>query len=228
MQSIIEDFDDRVIEIEEYLKFLKLVSEPNIKIHGKGRPKSVNVTTLKTMKAQVFLMLYNLVESSVRGAMEELYTEMTSLSAPLVNFEDFAKKLWIDQRVRSIDPFSANRNSYVNLIKNMVDDVILSNALELDPKNIPISGNLDARKIRDLFDLHNIPTKTHYRALQGVELKTVKDKRNALAHGDESFSDCGQQYTVQNLFDIKQQTVIYLRSTLKNVKNYIEKKSYAA
>jgi hypothetical protein len=228
MQNIIEDFNERVLEIEEYLNFLKLISEPNIRIHGKGHPKAVSVLTLKTMKAQVFLMLYNLVESSIRGSMDTLYNEMTAHNGAIEDFEEFTIKLWINQKISLLDSVSATRSGYVNLITSMVDDILLSNKLVMNPSKLPISGNLDGRKIRELFELHQIPTKTHYRALNGVELVTVKNKRNALSHGDESFAVCGQQFTVETLVNIKQQTVIYLRSALKNVKKYVEQKKYAA
>ena len=145
-----------------------------------------------------------------------------------LNQKKFVKELWISQKFKSIDPLSSNQTSYRNLIKSMVEDILSASPVSLNPEILPISGNLDARKIRTLFKNHNIPTYAHYRSLQGAELKTIKDKRNSLAHGSESFSDCGQQYTVQSIIDIKRQAVIYLRSSLKNVQKYIENTKYAA
>lgn len=228
MQNIIDDFEERVGEIDEYLGFLELVSRPNVKIHGCGNPKQISTTAVKTMKAQVFLMLYNLVESSIRGSMNSVYVVMNARNGCLNDFGDFTKNIWINQKIKAIDPYSSSQSSYISLIKAMVNDVITLSPLELDTNQIQISGNLDARQIRKLFESHQIPTATHYRARHGIELKTVKDKRNALSHGDESFSDCGQQYTVESLINIKRQTVIYLRSSLKNVKKYIEQQKYAA
>ena len=223
------DFNERIVEIDEYLKLLLLVSQPSAIIHSEGKkPKAVNTIAVKTMKASCFLMLYNLVESSIRGSMTKLYEKMNSENQGLLDFDQFVKELWINQKFKNLDPFSSNQTSYRNLIKSMVDEILVVSPVLLDPENLPISGNLDARQIRRLFDRHNIPTHTHYRSLQGAELKTIKDKRNSLAHGSESFSDCGQQYTVQSIIDIKRQTVIFLRSSLKNVKKYIENTKYAA
>ena len=229
MENVLSDFKERVEEIEEYLNLLLLVSQPSAKIYSEGKkPKTVSNVALKTMKASCFLMLYNLVESSIRGSMSTLYEQMNSGRKELHDFDQFVKDLWIGQKIRSLDPLSSNQTSYKKLIKSMVDDVLFSSPILLDPEMLPISGNLDARKIRELFMRHNIPIHVHYRSLRGAELKTIKDKRNSLAHGSESFSDCGQQYSVQSIIDIKRQTVIFLRSSLKNVQKYIENTKYAA
>jgi len=229
METVIVDFNERVSEIDEYLSLLQMISEPDAKISVDGkRPRKVKTVALKTMKASCFLMLYNLVESSIRGSMVQLYEQMNAEALALDKFDEYVKKIWIEQKFKNMDPFSSNQTSYRNLIKSMVDDVLVSTPISLDPDKLEISGNLDAKKIRSLFKIHNIPTSTHYRAFGGGELRTIKDRRNSLAHGSESFSDCGQEYTVQTIIAIKKQTVIYLRSSLKNVQKYIESEKYAA
>lgn len=229
MNSVIDDFNERVSEIDQYLQLLQLLSLPTAKIHCENqRSKSINGVALKTMKASCFLMLYNLVESSIRGSMIKLYEKMNSENKGLREFDIFVKELWVAQQFKNIDPFSSNQTSYRNLIKSMVEEALNSAPVFLDSRNLPISGNLDAKKIRELFDAHKISTHAHYRALHGAELKTIKDNRNLLAHGDQSFSGCGQQYTVQAIIGIKKQTVIFLRSALKNVSKYIESSKYVA
>lgn len=229
MDLVLENFDERVSEVESYIGLLQLIDKPGAKVHAEGkRPKQIDTATLKTMKASCFLMLYNLVESSIRSSMEKLYEEMNSAKKTLPEFDSFVKEVWIKQKFRDLDPFSSNQTSYRNLIRAMVEEVLSASCVSLNVDKLHISGNLDAREIRNLFTLHNIPTRTHYRALGGGELKTVKDQRNLLAHGAVSFSDCGQQYSVESIIAIKKQTVVFLRSALRNVKSYIENTSYAA
>lgn len=228
MNDVIIDFQERVEEIEEYLKLLTILSHAGVQIHiNRKRPKKVSNVAIKTMKASCFLMLYNLVESSIRGSMAALYEQMNSAGKPLNGFDSNIKDIWIDQNFRNMEPFSTNQYSYRKLVRKMIESVLDSSSLMLDVKQIDISGNLDARAIRELFGKHKISTVTHYRALGGAELKTVKDQRNSLAHGDISFADCGQQYTVSDIDNIKKQTVTYLRSSLKNVVKYIDRNEYA-
>lgn len=229
MQDVITDFQERVIEIEEYLKLLTQLSQPSAQICvDRKRPLVISNIAIKTMKASCFLMLYNLVESSIRGSMAKLYEKMNAEGKQLDCFDLYVKDIWIEQNFRVIEPMSANQSSYRELVRKMINLVIESSPLVLDAKKINISGNLDAKKIRSLFNQHKISINTHYRALGGAELKTVKDQRNSLAHGDTSFADCGQQYTVRDIEGIKKQTVTYLRSSLRNVAKYIDRKKYAA
>lgn len=229
MESVITSFQERVGEIEEYLALLQLISRPNTKVHSEGRkPKQVDTVVLKTMKASCFLMLYNLVESSIKSSMEKLYEKMNSEERALLEFNSYVKNIWINQKFRDMDPFSSNQTSYRNLIQSMVDDILVENSVYLDSRKLHIGGNLDADEIRLLFDKHKISTTTHYRAFGGGELKTIKDKRNLLAHGAISFADCGQEYSVKDIIGIKKQAVVYLRSSLRNVKKYMEQTKYAA
>lgn len=229
MHDVISDFQERVVEIEEYLKLLAILSHTSAQIHlDRKRPKRVNNIAIKTMKASCFLMLYNLVESSIRGSMATLYEKMNSDERSLNDFDSYIKDIWIDQNFKNMEPLSANQSSYRDLVRKMIQNIIDTNSLFFDAKKINISGNLDAKAIRKLFAQHKISTVTHYRAFGGAELKTVKDQRNSLAHGDISFADCGQQYTVSDIESIKKQTVTYLRSSLKNVVKYIDRNEYAA
>lgn len=229
MQTVIDNFNERVAEIDAYIKLLEQISEPTAKIKADGkRPVVIGQVALKTMKASCFLMLYNLVEFSIKDSMTKLYERVNSENKAIIDFDEFVKELWVQQKFKDLDPFSSNQTSYRNLIKDMVDDVISNSPILLNSNRMPISGNLDARKIRQLFIQHKIPINVHYRAFGGGELKTIKDNRNSLSHGSESFSDCGQQYTVQSIKNIKTQAVVYLRSSLRNVKKYIDEAKYAA
>lgn len=229
MDSVINNFEDRVVELNEHLQLLGYLSDPraSIVLNAKSS-KCISNVALKTMKASCFLMLYNLVESSIRGSMTNLYESINASNGELIGFQDYVKEVWLKQHFKKIDPISSNQATYQNILVDIVESILTGSSVALDPKKVPISGNLDARKIRELFQSHNIPFNTHYRAFKGAELKTVKDKRNSLAHGDISFAECGREYTVSEIENIKKQTVVFIRSSLKNVKKHIEKKSYAA
>jgi hypothetical protein len=229
MQNVVDDFNERVKEIEEYLHILQMLAEPNVRIKtDTGKQEAVSLVALKTMKASCFLMLYNLVESTIINSMTNLYETMNSEGRCLLDFDSCVKEVWIEQQFRNMDPFSSNQTSYRNLIKTMVDAVLNSQPIFLRPDKLHISGNLDAREIRRIFEKHKIPTQTHYRAFGGGELRTIKDQRNSLAHGAVSFASCGQGFTVSSIIDIKKQTVVYLRSALRNIRRHIKSTHYAA
>lgn len=229
MDEVLNNFNKRSGEIDKYIKALKILEAPGAKITtSTRRPYTVESDVIKTMKASCFLMIYNLVESSIRAAMESLYSDLNTKSKTLSDLKEKIKDTWIDQQFLDMEPLSANQTSYRKLVREMINSVIMTKPIELSPEKLPISGNLDANGIRNLFGKHDINSKAHHRSLQGAELKTVKDQRNSLAHGNTSFTECGQQYAINDIESIKRQTTIYLRSLLKNIKKYIEDEKYAA
>jgi hypothetical protein len=90
-----------------------------------------------------------------------------------------------------------------------------------------ISGNLDARKIKDFAKSYGFSYQTNSQITKdGKELLTVKNKRNDLTHGVFSFCDCGKDYTIEDLFKIKQEVISYLREILQNIEQYINTEAY--
>ena len=84
-------------------------------------------------------------------------------------------------------------------------------------------GNLDARAIRRLCDKHRI---RYVASDEEGCLRTVKEKRNNLAHGDESFGDCARDMTLNDLEKIKDAVVNFISCILNGMKDYDDNKAY--
>jgi hypothetical protein len=91
-------------------------------------------------------------------------------------------------------------------------------------KDKVLSGNVDAKRIRDLADEYGFTRP----AANGDDLVVVKRNRNDLAHGSKSFADVGRDYTVTDIIAMKDKIIIYLRAMLANVAEYILGKQYLA
>ena len=98
--------------------------------------------------------------------------------------------------------------------------------LKMDRNAIPVSGNLDADQVRVICDLHGIKKTVHTSANGGVKLSDVKEQRNFLAHGTLGFSECGRQYSLESINEIKVETIHFVRSILKNMKEYIDSEKF--
>ena len=73
---------------------------------------------------------------------------------------------------------------------------------------------------------HGIIFQTEAASRGGVVLETVKDRRNDLAHGTLSFAECGRDYSIEDLNDIKAETVLFLKGLLQGMKQYYDEKQY--
>lgn len=99
-------------------------------------------------------------------------------------------------------------------------------AIALD-QGIKLAGNVDARLIRKLATVYGFSsvTRPDY-TWNGTDLRTVKDKRNALSHGFQSYEDVGRDYPARELLAITRRSLAYVSDILKNVSDYLEGHQY--
>ena len=86
-----------------------------------------------------------------------------------------------------------------------------------------ISGNLNAKKIKEICDRHRIRYRLETR---GESLERVKLERNNLAHGDVSFSDCARNLSLGDLETIKDEVFLFIDGILRGMKDYYDGKQY--
>ena len=89
------------------------------------------------------------------------------------------------------------------------------------------SGNIDAKLIRETANKYGFSAKTEYvKTSDGSDLLVVKTNRNDLAHGIKSFAEVGKDKSADELIEIKNKVVEYLRQILENIETYLENEEY--
>jgi hypothetical protein len=75
---LFEDFDERAKEVSQYFIFLKNLEQESIKLSMGGKPKikTIDPNLLRTLKVSGFLLLYDLVEATMRNAIESIFDEL--------------------------------------------------------------------------------------------------------------------------------------------------------
>lgn len=157
----------------------------------------------KSMKSNVIIMLYNLVESSIRSTMYYYYERFNAQKCTYSSTIVELKKLWINHRAKN---FKVNETAeqVFELIENSIDTEY-SLALNFD-KNFSLSGNADVRELKRILDTHGLKYQNSQFDECGLPLKNIKDMRNNLAHGNISFEDNGKKITASDLLHYKEQT----------------------
>jgi hypothetical protein len=218
------EFENRVSEIEEYFKLLEHFFEknavlffPNKKTH---KYKSLNTDLERVLKANSFLLLYNLIESSIKQSITEIYDQITSQGLKYSDMSPLIKKLWLKENHKNFK--EKGESAILDIITNLDDDSII---IAFDSSKI-ISGNIDRVKIKSLSDKYGFSMKVHHTAGDGNKLHIVKIRRNHLAHGNMSFSECGREFTYEDLSEIKIQVVRYLRQILKNIEELLNEEKF--
>ena len=230
METVIDAFNKRVKEVDLYFRFLEKLEVPEVSFYFPQKRthkfEEIEPDIFKILKANVFLMIYNLVESSIREGILEIYRQIGAD----YTYESVRKEIrdiWLRYNYRQIFKETATWESARETAARLVEEAINRTAIELDQKAIPSSGNLDARQIRRICDSHGISHRSHPMAKGGEKLRDVKTQRNALAHGERSFSECGREFALDDLKEIKRQSIIFVRSILRNMMTYANEKQYA-
>ncbi len=214
-----EEFDARVEEVELYFNFLRDLESDKHRIvrSSDAQPAySTSDTTdmNKVFKANGFLLLYNLMESTMKNAVQAIFDDLQDKGVDFDSCRGEVRRVVLKNlrnwNVESIFP------SLTILAKDVVSATFRKDKI--------FSGNVDARAIRNTAKGYGFKNPIK----KSDELLTVKRNRNDLAHGDKSFSDVGRDYDVPRLVRIKDEVVEYLKELIANIEHYIAEQEYLA
>lgn len=213
MDETIADFQERQSEIRLYYNTLLNLPDAN----------DEQKRLFKIMKANFLLMLYNLIESTMTNGFRELYKAINDEGAAYKSIIHELQLLWADYEVSQIYSPTTLRQTYVKRMQEVADIVANEQKISMEVSNLDAEGNLDARKIKKICDHHGI---RYTLSANGDCLYTIKTKRNSLSHGDLSFSECGRDFTIEDLCQMMDETFTFLSDILKGMKEYEVKKKY--
>ncbi len=217
-----EEYKKRLSEVELYFKTIQLLDNGQCSIVCKDISGNVSTNDIdqelsKILKANGFLLLYNLIEATVRNSIVAIFNSITADKLTYKSLSENLKKLWVRQEIKEIRDFNQSKNKIFEISEKVLNDSLLDFKIEC----VNISGNIDAQSIRDIAKQFGYAETSN-----GRDLLTIKEKRNKLAHGEFTFSEIGKEYTVGDLIKLKTDTVSYIEDVLKNVENFILDKKY--
>jgi len=228
MQKVIDDFEKRVQEVDKYFRYLKHLSTPGALL---TLPQSISVKIeaefLDMMKANSLLILYNLIEFAIRQGILEIYSKIEQDGSCYETLRREIREIWIKSHYRKVFNPESNWNTAQKEAALMVEKVANKSLIQLGEEAVPLSGNLDAKEIRRICELHKISYAVAPGAKGGYQLLAVKTKRNELSHGNISFPECGQELTLDDLEEVKNEVIIFIRCIINNMKDYVDNKQYA-
>lgn len=218
MKNTFETFNERKEEIEFYFSIMQKFD------NGISDIDTIkNRQFYKIMKSNFLLMLYNLVESCIVSGMLEIYEDLKNDGCSYNQVIYEIKEIWRKNQVDKIYRSSSGSSICDNKVKKIIHKIITNAPITLSKDALRISGNLNARKIKELCDNHRI----RYRLkTSGESLEIIKTMRNKLAHGDESFSMCSRDMTIHQLKNYKDEVFQFLNDILDGMKKYYDHKLY--
>lgn len=238
MKRVRDDFNKRKSELDEYFDFLSKLDKDNPQLHYSERGIAHNYIVddelLKILKANGFLLIYNLVESFCRNFIVEILTTIQKKKLTFKKLSEETKKIWIAPIVKNYkDPFTS-AEKIENCFYKMADDIINNNLIEFSEVITKIqmeerydafglSGSITKGKIRALASMYGFESITSPREEKaGESLDDIKISRNQLAHGRITFKDCGKDKSVTQMLEYKNNAIEYLQAVLVNIETYLQ------
>lgn len=219
--TIDKNFKMRVEDINEIFTMLsfvlKIESHKNKPLLNDDTKEELYVTQEMqcVLKAQFLLVLYNLVESTVNDCLNALYDAIFDDGLTYFSLSDDMRKMWRSHM---------KRRNHPNFEKS--DDEIMSMNIRFEELAVNISGSLDIRKIFEVFQKHGCPIDDKYRDEFSNSFLIVKNRRNLLAHGNISFSQCGACYMLADLEKFKNHIITFMQMVTITMKQHISDHKY--
>ncbi len=227
MDNTIINFEKRKTEINTYLDYLILLDKDTIELkyteNQEEKSKQVAPEFLTTLTANSFLLLYNVIESTIRNSIVAIYD---NIKAEGVTFNDLSgnlKKLWTKFETDRFKEGNFRMESIRDFVLDFANKIVLNEVVVFSEDWMDFSGNLDANEIRVLAEKIGF-----LKSPDGRNLVKIKDKRNRLAHGEHTFYDVGKDFSVREIMDLKNEVFMYLDDVVNNVGDFIKSKSYLA
>jgi hypothetical protein len=225
---LIDQFRVRVKEIDIYYDFLHsvTVSQASLVLTKvqKNTINPIDKDLVRILKANAFLLLYNLVEGSVREGITYIYDSVQNDRLTYKDLRNELRQIWINGEVNP--EVGRLPDGTVKIVTGLIEAIIDERFVVFDRASIPVSGNLDARKVRELAGIYGFAHTTHRSTKGGEVLLRVKKERNDLAHGLTSFVECGRDLTYPTLKRTKDQLVTYIENILGNIETYVQMQGY--
>ncbi|MCE1167987.1 MAG: hypothetical protein LWX70_07815 [Sphingobacteriia bacterium] len=217
MNNTKAEYQKRLDEVEMYFNTIKVLDLGMCKIVctdilGNQTERRIDDELSKVLKANGFLLLYNLIEATIRNSISAIFGAMHAQDMTFKKLTDNLRKIWINQEVKNL-----KKEELLSLFSIILEDKLIKFKAEC----VNISGNIDAQRIRDIAKQFG-----YSESRDGRDLVTIKEKRNKLAHGEFTFSEIGKDYSVSELIKFKDNTKDYLQDVLINIENYINNKAY--
>ncbi|NEP89582.1 MAG: hypothetical protein F6K18_23635 [Okeania sp. SIO2C2] len=214
---LVQYFNERSEEVSKYFIFLQSLQQGKIKLitesQGNSKAKKIYTELENTLKASAYLLLYNLIESTMKDAIEAIFDELKNQG---VSFDNIRPEL---QKIVLRNLKQKNPDKVLQKIVDISRDII---TVGFDKEKL-FSGNIDAKKIKEIAQEYGLSAKTK---IDSSDLLTVKDNRNDLAHGIRPFAEVGKKISADELMEIKNKVVEYLRQILENIETYLDNQEY--
>lgn len=220
-------FNQSLEDINDFFLLLEFINSietyKKIKLTNPTTSSSLLITSTqqKCMRSHAILMLYNIVEATVVECILAIYDAIKDDHLKYHELQDSLRDQWLRSKMASNDSINTRIARTKEIISDISSDIFFTDAIGRFNGNIDLRIILNACKDFKL-QLGAIPNKEEV----ATTLKTIKDARNHLAHGDVNYSNFGSTILLSDIVKYKKCTLDFLSFFINRVEKYISNKEY--
>jgi hypothetical protein len=204
----------RLDEVADYLRALGELERMNT---GPGRDLFATGAILAASRASAFIMMYNAVEDAVRHAFAAVRRD---IEASRCRF-DALVAFWQEEIVRAhFERKLAQGSSHDTILREFANFVPGKVSWKDRADRLPFVGNVDNQRILKAVDRMALRWRPPAGTLGGDDLGLVRQQRNALAHGFDSFEAVGTQFETGDLCAKLERIRTFVDSLLEALEGY--------
>lgn len=187
----------------------------------------INSSKVDTLRSTTYLLLYNLIESTVYNSVISIFDEICDKGLKYFDIVEDVQKYWLNNLYKHDD--KKKKETIIETIMNVAIQ-IFNDTIVLASNEINYGGSLDAQTIFataksmriDIGNVHRIYDKNKH----GQTLFDIKQKRNWLAHGEKSFIEVGSTSSFGQLEEAKGNVFDFLSEFISAVESYITNQEF--
>jgi hypothetical protein len=212
--TVEERFRLRAEEVSEYLKSLHSLERAHA---TPGRSFYRATAAITASRASAFIMIYNCIEFAAREALVGLRQEILISGGAFTALRDY----WQDEIARAHfrDRLTqgTNHEALIRDVARFAPGVV---DWRSDLHRLPFPGNVDNEELLRFIARIESPWRPPRSCLGGSDLALVRQMRNTLAHGVETFEAVGSQFSTKDITDKFRRIRVFMVSLLKGLERY--------
>lgn len=226
-----QNFTTRLDEVKEYIDHVLLIANMNtpslIDSHLPiPQPTVISRDLQKTLRASTYLLLYNLMESTMSEAINAIHETIKGEQLDILDLSEKLHRVILTSFQRGLT--ESKIGEYAKTNQDIRDNLL---DLGYDKQRL-FSGNIDCVIIDDYCKRYGFQTYVYKE--NGITplqwetdiIKNIKKKRNALAHGSLSFAQCGQNMVIDSINNNLENVYAVLMAVFNGLNHFLDNKRY--
>jgi len=219
--SVIPDLNARFDDIAHVLSVIREMERSQ-----KSRRKAFyeKARMISASKASIYIMVYNAIEAAMRHLLQSIRIKIQEEGVTFSDAEEYWRLDAIQARFLHKMASGTNHGMLLAEIVPMTNATLSWNEDDLD--RLPFSGNFGQGAAIRFTEQLGLSWRPPHDALGGVDLENIRERRNALAHGLETFHEAGSQVTAQGLIEVLTRIRNFMTSYIAAIESYGEERRY--